>query len=583
MLVLGVEQSTQPVEGGFALLGQRRIDRGRVARKHIGDDGFGVAGPPRSGSLFYRVEILQQIGSVLLKLTNRRGSLLLDLTSLVIGQEKLAVRGDQIAADRGLLVPQRGLQLIRRDPRRLDVLDELAGHLVGSVQQHRHRDPTDEDGDTHDGQHDILPTLHRQPGRHVAAPLPFGHRFPVRSTRTTAMSSLIPPCDAARSSTASMRASTNAGPGSAASDRASSSRPCSPRRSLPRPTWPSNRPSVSNTSPLPSGSSTGCGSQSRPCNPSAGPRGFHPVHRPTTVQQHPGMPGPDRGDQRPFRGDREAEHRREDAPARPFGTQHPFELVHPFRSPQPGEGQSAPRDAQRHTERRLVRTVSRHIADHHVYGSVRRLHEVVEVAAEQGVLAAGAVLGDDLDARIVEQQRRREQTPLQSRVLPRPKLTRLQIDRGQFGTFTLDRIEHRPAQHLGIHPVLDEIVLSTGRHRRHPDVFVVETRQHHDRDGPVVAGDPVDTVDAVSVVQVQVQQDAVRTRNRDLMFGLGHRFGPEHLDVETRVRDHLFHQDRVGAIVLHQEQRQRVAVTRGKHVTRHPRWQARNAHADLFD
>ena len=56
-------------------------------------------------------------------------------------------------------------------------------------------------------------------------------------------------------------------------------------------------------------------------------------------------------------------------------------------------------------QRRLVRTVASHVADHDVDRAIRGLHEIVEVAAEEGMLTAGPVLRDDVDTRRVQQQR----------------------------------------------------------------------------------------------------------------------------------------------------------------------------------
>ncbi len=84
------------------------------------------------------------------------------------------------------------------------------------------------------------------------------------------------------------------------------------------------------------------------------------------------------------------------------------------------------------------------------------------------------------------------------------------------------------------------------------------------------------------VVQVQIQQHAVRALRGDRLLGLGHRLGPHHPDVDTGVRDQLLDEDRVGAIVLDEEKRQRPAVTRSAHVPR--RFQSRStARARMFD
>ena len=65
------------------------------------------------------------------------GRLLFDALPVDVRSEELPVGGNHVAAQGGLLVTQRALQLIRRDTRRLNVIGQLTGHCVGAVQQHR--------------------------------------------------------------------------------------------------------------------------------------------------------------------------------------------------------------------------------------------------------------------------------------------------------------------------------------------------------------------------------------------------------------------------------------------------------------
>ena len=85
---------------------------------------------------------------------------------------------------------------------------------------------------------------------------------------------------------------------------------------------------------------------------------------------------------------RHAEQRREDAFARSLGRKDPIELTHPLVAAKTGERQRPPADAQGDPERGLVGPVACDVADHHVDGAVRRLDDVEEVPADQGVLPA---------------------------------------------------------------------------------------------------------------------------------------------------------------------------------------------------
>ena len=177
----------------------------------------------------------------------------------------------------------------------------------------------------------------------------------------------------------------------------------------------------------------------------------------------------------------------------PLGAQDPLQLPHPLGSPQAGERQRAPGDAQRDAEGRLVGPVPGDVADHHVHGAVRRLHEVVEVAAQQRVLPAGPVLGDDVDTRVVQQQRRRQQPAFQPGVLPGPQLGwRAARPRSARRACARSRSSTRAPQHFGLDPALDQVVLRARGDRRDPEVLVVEAGQHDDRDGRVALGDPVE-------------------------------------------------------------------------------------------
>ncbi len=158
------------------------------------------------------------------------------------------------------------------------------------------------------------------------------------------------------------------------------------------------------------------------------------------------------------------------------------------------------------------RPVPGDVADQDVHDPVGRLHDVVEVSAQQRVLAARPVAGDDVDARVVEQQRRGQQAAFQQRVLAGPQLARVQVGGDELGALALDRVQQRAPQHFGFDAPLDQVVLRARRDRGSPEVLVVQPGQHDDRDGGVAFGDAVERVDPVGVGQVQVQQHAIGAR-----------------------------------------------------------------------
>ncbi len=145
------------------------------------------------------------------------------------------------------------------------------------------------------------------------------------------------------------------------------------------------------------------------------------------------------------------------------------------------------------------------VTDQDVGHPVGSLYDVVEVPAEQGVLAGWPVSGDDVDFWVVEQQRRGQQAAFEQRVLAGPKFTCVQVRGNELSTFALDRVEQRTPQHFGFNAPLDQVVLRAGRDRGSPEVLVVQSGQHDDRDGGITFSDAVEGVDSVGVGQVQVQ------------------------------------------------------------------------------
>ena len=63
----------------------------------------------------------------------------------------------------------------------------------------------------------------------------------------------------------------------------------------------------------------------------------------------------------------------------------------------------------------------------------------------------------------------------------RAKLAGVQLHGGELGPLALDRVEHRPPQHFGFDPTLDQIVLRAGGDRRDAEVLVVQSGEHDDR------------------------------------------------------------------------------------------------------
>ena len=73
------------------------------------------------------------------------------------------------------------------------------------------------------------------------------------------------------------------------------------------------------------------------------------------------------------------------------------------------------------------------------------------------MLATRPVLGDDLDARRIQQQRRGQQPPFEASVLLGAQLAGVEFDGGQLGAFAFDRVEQRTPQRLGLDSALDQI------------------------------------------------------------------------------------------------------------------------------
>ena len=157
--------------------------------------------------------------------------------------------------------------------------------------------------------------------------------------------------------------------------------------------------------------------------------------------------------------------------------QHGEDLVHV----RAAQGQRPPRHAQADAQRRLVRAVTADVADHEVHGAVARLHEVVEVAAEQRALATRAVAGAD-EQRAVVEDRHRQQPALQARGLLGQDLGSPQPRADAVGLAALDGVEDRPPQSVAVDAALHEVVLGAGGDRLDAALVVAVAGQHEVRD-----------------------------------------------------------------------------------------------------
>ena len=177
-----------------------------------------------------------------------------------------------------------------------------------------------------------------------------------------------------------------------------------------------------------------------------------------------------------------------------LGQQHLLDAAQHLGRREPGEHQRPPGDAQRDPERRLVGTVAAHVADQQVHAG-RRLHDVVEVAAEQGPLAAGSVERRQLELLGVH-QRAGQQAALQAGVLLGPQLGGDQLALVGGGPSALDRVAQRALEARAVDLALDEEVLRAGgqclraRSRRRSD----RSARRRARPGPAPAASPAPSV-----------------------------------------------------------------------------------------
>ncbi len=128
----------------------------------------------------------------------------------------------------------------------------------------------------------------------------------------------------------------------------------------------------------------------------------------------------------------------------------------------------------------------------------------------------------------------------------------MQVGGNQLGAFALDRVQQRAPQHFRFDTALDEVVLGTGRNRGSPEVLVVQPGQHDYWNGGIAFGDAVQSVHSAGVGQVQVQQHAIGPGGGQLALRVCHRLRPHHPDISDSIGDQVFHEHRIGTVVLDQ-------------------------------
>ena len=196
------------------------------------------------------------------------------------------------------------------------------------------------------------------------------------------------------------------------------------------------------------------------------------------------------------------------------------------------------------------------VADDRVQRAVAALDDVVEVAAQQRLLGAGLVAGEDPHLRVLD-QRGGEQTALQAGVLVGAQPGVAQRPAHPVGAAALDGVAHGPGQRGAVDEVLDQVVLRTDPHRVGAELLVAQAREHeHGR--AVGVEQPAQALEAVGVGQRQVEQHAVdglRVVQRGL--GVGERLGALEVDGEVGVGEVLGDQDGVGVVVLDEQHPQR--------------------------
>ncbi|GAA3096249.1 hypothetical protein GCM10020254_46840 [Streptomyces goshikiensis] len=246
---------------------------------------------------------------------------------------------------------------------------------------------------------------------------------------------------------------------------------------------------------------------------------------------------------------------------------------------QAGEGERAPGDPELDAEGGLVGAVAADVADHRVDGAVGGADGVVEVPAEQGPAAAGAVAGREAEVGAFE-ERVGQQPALQSGVLLGAQFRFCELVLGDVGPFSLHRVADGAAQQPAVELVAEEEVLGADLDRLGGALGVVLGGE--DQDG-VARGEPQDLAEGGQLVgggvgrgragapeggvrERQVQQDAVHV-GREQPGGLGEVAGAAEPDAVAVGVEYFGDGEAARGVVLDHEQVERLV---GGGVARRP-------------
>jgi hypothetical protein len=241
------ERAADRVEARLAERVEVVVDRAAIVPADRGDDDLGIAAAPRfrvradPGEVGRKLPAAAAVGEAL-EVGERlaRGG-----DAGPVGLEEDVVAGQRIAAHRGLLVQQRGLQAQRRDERGIDAVDDARAG-VGVALEREQRDDRADDRDRRQHEHRADEPLHDGEAAQARARGVVGRRGHVgryvRSSAPTSSGSGPPCSDSAYSTSAgTMLAASSVDASSAV---ALSARRAEPRRSSVPSTCPSMRPSV---------------------------------------------------------------------------------------------------------------------------------------------------------------------------------------------------------------------------------------------------------------------------------------------------------------------------------------------------
>ncbi len=174
-----------------------------------------------------------------------------------------------------------------------------------------------------------------------------------------------------------------------------------------------------------------------------------------------------------------------------------------------GQDQRAPGHTQADAERGFGRAPPADVADKGVHPAVRRLDHVVEIPAQQHVLAAGPAARRYAQPG-VSQQRRREQAALKPGILLGVDLRRVQLPLCFLRTPAFHRVPDHPVQHVPGDVAFDQVVLCSGPDRLFSQVLVGIAGQHDDGRFRLDLEQLPEPVQALRIRQAQVEKDAGR-------------------------------------------------------------------------